>query len=257
MRAAVALFALTLPLAAQWDGVPVKVRDRSAPAPRTSEGRPDLSGVWLFASAVPEGDITTPMDPNTQPFLNLAGKLPPDAVVMRPAAAALFEQRAAGRGKDLPLSRCLPTGSPMAFTIPAPTKIVQTPDVIVMLHEEVNSYRMIFMDGRKLPVDPVPTWVGYSVAQWDGDTLVVTSTGFNDKTWLDSFGHPHTEALKLTERWTRTNAGHMDVQITVDDPGAYEKPWTASLGLELLTGQEPLEKICLENEKDLSHLVGQ
>ena len=264
MRSIMVMFALTWPLAAQWDDVPIRIPrlpngkpNLAAPAPRTADRKPDLSGVWLFASPVEEGDITTPNDPNTQAFLNLAGLLPKDAVAMRPAAAALFEQRGSGMGKDLPLSRCLPVGEPMSFTIPAPTKIVQTPELIVMLHEEVNSFRQIFLDGRKLPKDPVPTWVGYSVGHWEGDTLVIESSGFNDKTWLDGFGHPHSEALRLTERWRRTNAGHMDVKITVDDLQAYEKPWTASVGLELRAGEEPMEKVCLENERDLAHLVGQ
>jgi len=251
-------------LAAQWDDVPIRIPrlpngkpNLAAQAPRTADGKPDLSGVWLFASAVAEGDLTTPMDPNTQPFLNLAGLLPKDAVVMKPAAAALFGQRAASAGKDMPLARCLPIGQPLNYTIPAPTKIIQTPDLIVMLHEEVNSFRQIFVDGRKLPKDPVLTWVGYSVGHWEGDTLVVESSGYNDKTWLDAFGHPHTEALRLTERIRRTNAGHLDIKITINDPGAYEKPWTAGVGLELRTGEEPLEKVCLENERDLAHMVGQ
>jgi hypothetical protein len=264
MRAVALLLVIGVPLAAQWDDVPIKIPrlpngkpNLAAPAPRAANGKPDLSGTWLYASPVVEGDITTPLDPNTQPFLNLAGELPKDAVVMRPAAAALFEQRSAAMGKDHPLAKCLPVGEPGSYAIPAPTKIVQTPDLIVMLHEEVNSFRQIFLDGRKLPKDPVPTWIGYSIGRWDGDTLVVESSGFNDKTWLDGFGHPHTEALRLTERIRRTNAGHLDIQITINDPGSYEKPWTASVGLELLPTEEPLEKVCLENEKDLTHLFGQ
>jgi len=264
MRSVLLLISFAGVLAAQWDDVPIRIPrlpngkpNLSAPAPRTADGKPDLSGVWLFASAVAEGDQHTQMDPNTQPFLNLAGKIPKDAVVLRPAAAALLEQRGAGQGKDLPLSRCLPVGEPMSYTIPAPTKIIQTPDLILMLHEEVNSFRQIFLDGRKLPVDPVHTWIGYSVGRWEGDTLVVESSGFNDKTWLDGFGHPHTEAMRLTERIHRTNAGHLDIQITINDPEAYEKPWTAGVGLELRTGEEPIEKVCLENERDVAHLVGQ
>ena len=269
MRLSVLWFAAVLasgalPLTAQWDDVPVKIPrlpdgrpNLSAPSPRMASGTPDLSGVWLYASEVVEGDITTPHDPNTDPFLNLAGKLPAGAVVMKPAAAALFRQRSEGLGKDLPLSRCLPVGEPMSYTIPAPTKIVQTQDVIVMLHEEVNSFRQIFLDGRKLPKDPVPTWVGYSVGHWEGDTLVVESSGFNDKTWLDGFGHPHTDAMQLTERIRRTNAGRLDIQVTVNDPASYEKPWTASVELQLSSGEEPMEKVCLENERDLVHLVGQ
>ena len=268
MRSLVVLFALILfshavQLSAQFDDVPIKIPrlpdgrpNLSAPAPRAADGKPDLSGVWLFASPAEEGVAITVVVANKQPFINLAGQIPPEAVVMRPAAAALYRERRAGRGMDLTLSPCLLHGL-LHYTIPAPTKIIQTPDLIVMLHEEVNSYRQIFLDGRKLPADPVPTWIGYSVGHWEGDTLVVESSGFNDKTWLDGFGHPHTEALRLTERIHRANAGHLDIQITINDPGAYEKPWTASVGLELRPGEEPLEKVCLENEKDFVHLVGQ
>jgi hypothetical protein len=170
-----------VPLAAQWDDVPIKIPrlpngkpNLAAPAPRAANGKPDLSGTWLYASPVVEGDITTPLDPNTQPFLNLAGELPKDAVVMRPAAAALFEQRSAAMGKDHPLAKCLPVGEPGSYAIPAPTKIVQTPDLIVMLHEEVNSFRQIFLDGRKLPKDPVPTWMDCARASTCAPTVSVT-----------------------------------------------------------------------------------
>ena len=193
MRFIVVLFVLSIPLAAQWDDVPIRIPrlpngkpNLAAPAPRAANGKPDLSGVWLFASAVEEGDLTTPSDPNTQPFLNLAGQLPKDAVVMRPAAAALFEQRSSAMSKDLPLSRCLPVGEPMSYTIPAPTKIIQTPELIVMLHEEVNSFRQIFTDGRKLPVDLCPRgsdtrWaIGRAIRWWSSPRALTTRPGWTD-----------------------------------------------------------------------------
>ena len=133
---------------------------------------------------------------------------------------------------------------------------MQAPDLIVILHETGNLFRQIFLDGRTLRGELNPTWMGYSVSHWDGGTLVVESTGFNDKTWLDSRGHPHTESLRLTERYSRRDAGYLDIQITVDDPGAYTKPWTAKIGAELLTDTDLLENVCAENEKDTRHLVG-
>jgi hypothetical protein len=129
------------------------------------------------------------------------------------------------------------------------------PDVIVILQELSNSYRQVFTDGRKLPEDPNPSWVGYSVGRWEADTLVVESNGFNDKTQLDAF-HPHSEALHLTERYRRRDLGHMEIEMTVNDPKTYTKPWTVKLGMELITEGDLLESVCNENEKDVSHLVG-
>ena len=139
--------------------------------------------------------------------------------------------------------------------LPLPRKIVQMPGTIVILFETYNQYRQIFTDGRPLPKDPQPTWLGYSSGKWEGDTLVVETGGFNDVTWLDDGGHPHTGALHLTERFRRRDFGHIDLVITVDDPKAYTKPWNATLQLDLLADTELIEFIC-ENEKDFTHLVG-
>ena len=139
--------------------------------------------------------------------------------------------------------------------LPMPIKIIQTPGVIVLLYEDFNHFRQVFMDGRGLPKDPQPTWMGYSVGKWEGDTLVVESSGFNDQTWLDDGGHPHTEALHVTERFRRRDFGHMDLQLIVDDAKAYTKPWGPTLRLDFLADDELLENIC-ENEKDLQHIVG-
>ena len=135
-------------------------------------------------------------------------------------------------------------------------KIVQTSNLLVILYEYQTIFRQIFIDGRALPKDPNPTWMGYSVGHWDGDTLVVTTAGYNDRTTLDLAGHPHTEALRLTERYHRRDAGHLDLQVTFDDPKAYTKPWTVLIKQALVVDTELLDEVCLENEKSLQHLVG-
>lgn len=230
--------------------------DLTAPAPKAADGKPDLSGLWHYISPTEEGDLNSGADPAKIPFLNIAAPLPPDGLPMKPEAAALFGARAAGLGKDTPLGHCLPPGIPWNYLIPDPFKIVQMRDLVIVLHEEGNNFRQIFLDGRKLPKDPVPTWNGYSIGRWDGDTLVVDSSGFNASAWLDGMGHPRTEQLHLTERFHRLDAGHLDIQITVDDPGAYQKPWSSTVHFDLLPDWELMEKICLENEKDVEHLVG-
>ena len=125
-----------------------------------------------------------------------------------------------------------------------------------MLYEQDTSFRQIFIDGRKLPADLQPAWLGYSVGKWDGDTLVVDTAGFNDRSWLDAFGHPHSESMRVTERFHRRDFGHMEVQITVDDPTMYTKPFTIKINQRLLPDTDLIESFCLENEKDRAHIVG-
>jgi hypothetical protein len=134
-------------------------------------------------------------------------------------------------------------------------RIMQSPSVTAFLYEDLAS-RQIFTDGRALPKDPNPAWMGYSVGHWDGDTLVIESSGFNDRTWLDEGGHPHTEALHLTERYQRPDFGHMSLKVTVDDPKAYNKSWTIDVKVELAADTDMIEFVCAENEKDRTHLVG-
>jgi hypothetical protein len=142
---------------------------------------------------------------------------------------------------------------PLVEIAPAPYKIIQTPGLIVMLYERDTTYRQVHMDGRKLPDDPQPTWLGYSVGKWDGDSLVVESTGFNERGWLDARGHTHSEALHLTERFRRLNFGEMEVQLTIYDPKTYTKPFTIKLKQRLVPDTDLLESFCIENEKDVSH----
>jgi hypothetical protein len=250
-----------LPASAQWTDLPLKsvprladgTPDMSAPVPRTREGTPDLSGVWWVRA----GGVGNRNSGQPPWFINLAADSKPGDVTMLPWAMGFVKEQVTTLGKNHPVSRCLPPGVALSYTSGAPFKIVQTPDLVVVLFEYSNSFRQVFMDGRALPRDPQPMWVGYSVGKWEGEALVVETIGFNDKTWLDGIGHPHTEALRVTERLRRRDVGHLDVQITIDDPKAYEKPWTVSLPAELATTTDLLEYVCVENEKSLQHVVGQ
>ena len=214
----------------------------SAPAPKTPDGKPDFTGTW-----VPRPGYTG----------NIARDLKPGEVPFQPWAEALYKHRLETQGKEDPQAYCVLSGVPREHVVPYPFKIfTATTGTMVILYEALHSYRQIFMDGRPLPKDPNPTWMGYSVGHWDGDTLVVESSGFVDNNWLDNGGHPGTEAMKLTERFHRRDFGHFDVDITIDDPKAYTKPWTVNLKFNLNPDTELIEYVCSENEKDLNHLVG-
>jgi len=219
------------------DGKP----DLNAPAPKTPDGKTDISGLWE-----PDGIYVG----------NIAKDLKPDAIPFQPWAEALYNKRRATESKDDPTGWCVPGGVPRADAVPYPFKIINTPGNMLILYEAVQSYRQIFTDGRELPRNPNPAWMGYSIGHWDGDAMVVESSGFNDNVWIDNNGHPATEALKVTERFERKNLGHMDIKITIDDPKAYTKPWTVVLPLRLVPDTDLLEYICTENNKDLEHLVG-
>jgi hypothetical protein len=174
---------------------------------------------------------------------------------VQPWAEALYKQRREDLGKDSPFTGCLPQGPALNLNPVAMSKIVQTPRLIVILVEDL-SYRQIFLDGRDLPKDPNPSFMGYSVGHWEADTLVVQSVGFNDKTWLDFGGHPHSEDLRVTERIRRPDFGHIEIEETLSDPKIYEKPWSIKIQANLIADTEMLEFVCAENEKDVKHLVG-
>jgi hypothetical protein len=211
----------------------------TAPAPRTHEGKPDLSGLWRY---VPD------------PYTNVAADLKPDDV--KPSVVELYKQRMEDLGKDDPSTfRCLPSGPRVLFAPAGYVRVIQTPTTIAMLYEDLI-YRVIFMDGRELPKDPNPSYMGYSVGRWDGDTLVIDSLGFNDATWLDFVGHPHTEALRMTERIKRGSFGRLDVEVRLDDPTLYKRAWTVPVHAEIVPDTETLEYVCNENQKDTEHLVG-
>jgi hypothetical protein len=237
---------------AQWLNYPVagiphsangKV-DMAAHPPKTSDGKPDLSGIW-------EAEDQTY-------FFDLAAGLKPEDVVLTPWARALQKQREERDHVDDPLALCLPHGVPRVNTNGLfPFKIIQTPAVIVILYEQLGLFRQVFMDGRKLGDDPNPSWLGYSTGHWDGDTLVVDTSGFNDKTWLDTTkGRPASELLHVQERFRRTSFGNMEVRATIDDAKAFTKPWTTTTQkMHLLLNTEILEFPCNENEKDIQHRV--
>ncbi len=195
-------------------------------------------------------------EPLSQYFINILSDFKPDAAPIQPAAAALFLQRAKTFSNVSPLSHCLPEGMPLVEMAPAPYKIVQTPGMTVMLYERDTTFRQVYTDGRKLPDDPQPSWLGYSVGKWDGDSLLVDTNGFNDRGWLDARGHTHSEALHLTERFHRLDFGHMEVQLTIDDPQTYTRPFTIHLKQRLQADSDLLESFCAENEKDSRHVDG-
>jgi len=236
------------PASAQWIHVMLPDTPRtadgkpnlSAPAPKTPDGKPDLSGIWRAAEGKYLQNITE--DLREVPF--------------QPWAAALYKQRVAVLAKGRPTERCLPHGVPDAMMVRSgPWKIVQTPRVTLILFEEMNHYRQVFTDGRGFPKDPNPTWLGYSIGKWEGDTFVVDTTGFNDQTWLDDPGHPHTDAMHAIERFRRRDFGHLEIDITIDDPKAYTTPWTVTARFDLLPDTELIENLC-DNEKDAQHMVG-
>jgi hypothetical protein len=236
----------------------------SARTPRAADGRPNLSGLWQTEAApaemlerlIPGATNGAGEEPLSQYFINILSDFKPETAPIQPAAAALFLQRAKTFSKESPLSHCLPEGMPLVEMAPAPYKIVQTPGLTVMLYERDTTFRQVYTDGRKLPADPQPSWLGYSVGKWDGDSLVVDSNGFNDRGWLDARGHTHSEALHLTERFHRLDFGHMEVQLTIDDPQTYTRPFTIHLKQRLQADTDVLEAFCAENEKDSRHVDG-
>jgi len=248
--------------------LPSGAANLAAPAPRTSGGKPDLSGVWQIEPTPREeltklfGDISTldvPGDDATifsKYFLNILADFKPGEEPMRPEAARLFRERGERQGKDLSTTRCLPAGVPLADLYPFPFKIVQTPTLLLVLYEGDESRRQIYTDGRKPPADADPLWLGYSIGHWEGGMLVVNSTGFNDKTWLDAFGHPHSEALYVVERLRRRDFGHLDLEVTVDDSKMYTRPFTVKFTERLIPDSDLLEYFCAENERDWNHMSG-
>jgi hypothetical protein len=246
----VVIVIMVAPAAAQWVKVPPPSIPRgpdgkpnlTAPAPRAADRRPDLSGIWEAIS--------------TKYLNNLAADMKPEDIPYQPWAKALVESRADGaHAREESNANCLPPGVPKTAAAPPPWKIIQTANQITILHEALTLWRQIFIDGREFAADLNPSWLGYSIGRWDGDTLVVESRGFNGKTWLDQAGNPTTEALHVTERFHRRNIGTLEVQITIDDPMAYTRPWMVTEQFRLMTSGDLLETIC-ENNRDLEHLPG-
>lgn len=236
-------------VSAQWlnypaPGIPRRPDGKpnlSAPAPRAADGHPDLTGVWNGPGA---GSYDR----------NIARDLKPADI--QPWAEAQYQQRVRDMGKGAPRANCLPDPFVYYHMVDI-ARMVQTPQLIVMLYQGTTNsvHRTIFTDGRPLPADPNPTWLGYSIGHWDGDTLVVDSAGFNDRSWLDIEGHPHTEALHITERYHRRDFGHLELGITIDDPKTFTRPFSMNIVKTLMPDTDLLESIC-ENDTSVTHMLG-
>ena len=237
------------------DGTP----DLTAPTPRLPDGKPDFSGIWHAAN--PDR-----CKPGTGQFIECGteiggsplgrdlGRNLPGGLPYQPWAAAVVKARTADDSRDDPHVRCLPDNPPRAWTLPHLTKAVHMPKLLVLLYEVNAMYRQIFIDGRPLPEDPTPGWNGYSTARWDGDTLVVQTAGFRDDLWIDMGGSPMSDAAKMTERMRRPNYGTLELEVTVDDPKVYTRPWTVSMTQNIELDTELIDEFCLENEKSYERM---
>jgi hypothetical protein len=265
--AACAVVGLSSPLVAQWlkyptAGVPRTAAGKvnvTAPTPRTLDGKPDFSGLWLTNRPL------CPTGPNPDSLLcglelpmgldginigaSLKGGLP-----YQPWLAKLVKERSSNDAKDDPHVRCLPDTFLRAYSLPHFLKLVQTPQLLIMLSEVNASYRQVFLDGRPLPQDPTPSWQGYSTAKWDGDALVIDSIGFRDGLWIDWNGSEIGESAKVRERIRRPDYGHLEIEVTVDDRKAYTQLWTVTLKQRIVVDTELVDEICLENEQSAKRM---
>ena len=267
---AAALLLSLAPLGAQWpvaldkklplkaDGTP----NLEAPTPRTPDGKPDLTGVWLnewfYGGQVRRPPAALAGEPPPSTFGNIGANFP-NGLPMQPWAKQLMAERKRLGSKDNPDAHCLPMGLMQFHEHPQPRKIIQTPDVLAILYEGNAGVRQIFTDGRALPNnDPQPWWYGYSVGRWEGDTLVVETTGVRDGGWHDIDGSPQTDAVKFTERFRRLNYGTLKIDVTIDDPKAYTAPFTVRVNQKLMVDErvdaELIEFICAENEKNVERM---
>jgi hypothetical protein len=264
----VAVFGLPAIGSAQWLRYPTADVPRSpdgkpnlkAPTPRLPDGKPDLSGLWHAGNR-------NPCQPGTGEFIrcdseiggssfgsNLGRSLPGGALPYQPWAAKLAAERAADLSRDDPHVRCLPDNPPRAWTLPHLTKTIHNPKLLVLLYEVNAMYRQIFIDGRPFPEDMNPTWNGYSVGHWEGDTLVVETRGFRDNLWIDTGGSPMSDVAKMTEKIRRPNYGTLELEITIDDPKVYTRPFTVNLVEDLELDTELADEFCLENEKSYERM---
>ena len=275
---ALIVLASAIPIFAQWPSYPTpgprqkdgKI-DFAAPPPRTADGKPDFSGLWEPAHVkgargpggnglngtdpLPFAIPTSPDDPPVAQFFNIGAGLKDKLPPMTPWAAELRAKRKADNNKDNPDALCLPLGLTQLHMHPQPRKVFQTPRAIAIMYEANGNVRQILTDGRGLPNNnPVPWWYGYSVGHWEGDTLVVETTGFRDDVWLDVEGSPLTSTGKMTERWRRPKYGLMQIDITIEDPKAYTKPFTVRVNHQLMPDTELMEFVC--EERDATHYKG-
>jgi len=256
-----ALVLLPLSVSAQWldhptvgvprtpDGKP----NLTAPAPRTADGKPDLSGLWTNQTVRPANANFPGCDAVSDEFINIAAKLT-GGLPYQPWAKDLVKTRQSEQRVNDPMSHCIPIGPVRLHTWNGPRKLVQTPGLLIVMNEPDTSFRQIFTDDRPLPKDPNPSWNGYSSARWEGDRLVVQTIGLRDRMWLDSTGNPLTDAATITERFHRLDFGHLEIEVTVDDPKAYTQPWTVKLNQVIALDTDLLDYVCRDNEKDAGRL---
>jgi len=285
--AAVALLILATsfaaaPLSAQWfkyptAGVPRKADgsvNLSAPAPRLADGKPDLSGIWTTAEpnsrradvlSSPKQGVTPKTSQTAaeslEPAIETASRQManigvdlPGGLPYQPWLVPIVKERTDNLAKDDPHIKCLPDNFVRAYGLPHLLKFVQTPGLLVVLNEMNAGYRQVFTDARPLPEEPAPSWQGYSAGKWAGDTLVIDTIGLREDTWIDWSGSVLTTAAKVREQIRRPDFGHLEIQVTVDDPKAYTKPWTVTLKQRIVVDTELIDEICLENEQSLKHL---
>lgn len=247
---------------AQWLNQPIPGAPRTpdgkvnmtAPAPRVN-GKPDLSGVWQVEAEprAPGGLFGLGESPNSKYFRDILSDFKPGEEPLTPLGADTLRKHTEAATKS-PSLNCLPDGVPHGDLLPEPFKVIQTPTEVLMLYEVETIFRQVFTDGRKLPTEPSPTWMGYSVGKWDGDTLVINTMGFNDLSWLDARGHGHSDAMRVEERFHRRDYGHMDVEVTLEDPKFFTKPFTIKFVEGLLPDTDVFEHVCAEDEKDAAHM---
>lgn len=282
LRCLVAIITLAAPLSAQWihypsAGVPRKPDNSvnmTAPAPRLPDGKPDFSGIWMPgdlsrpAPAKPAANTPNPAQPKPIPDLpgdqnnirsgrmmsNLGLDLEGGAPPYQPWLIPIVKERTENRAIDDPHIRCFPDNFIRAYSMPHLLKFINTPGLFVTLNELNAGYRQVFIDGRPLPVDPIPSLQGYSTAKWVDDTLVIDTIGVRDDTWIDWNGSVLTDAAKIREEIRRPDFGHIEIRVSVDDPKAYTKPWTVNLKMRIVLDTELMEEMCMENEQSLQHL---
>ena len=260
----VALVGAGISTGAQWLNHPTagapRTRDgkvnMTARVPRLS-GKPDLSGLWQVQGQprAPGALFGLGESENSRYFINVLADFPPNGLPLTPAGLGRWKHNAQPTTPS-PIVNCLPDGMPHGNVLPQPFKVIHSTGVIVLLYEVGTTFRQVFMDGRKLPVDPSPTWQGYSVGRWEGDTLVVDTIGFNDRSWLDVRGTPHSEEMRVEERFRRRDYGHLDLTTTITDPKTFTRPITFGVVLDLMPDTDLLEHYCAENEKDDAHIRG-